>query len=154
MLAIGYQSFGQLHPLRPVIRRPPNFQQRVIKSAQVRRVEAVKENYISKRLSLTTEQSEKFWPIYHRYQDALATVRANRRVNETQPDGSEQVQNELFYETEIVNIRKFYTNEFLKIMPAEKVSEMLKAEKEFTNELIRQLRERNQAATQNGTPPS
>jgi len=150
LLVIGYQSFGQLHP---VIRRPPNFQQRVIKSTQVSRVEAVKEKYIAKRLNLTSDQSGRFWPIYRRYRDALAAVRAKKHANDSQPDGAEQISNELFYESELVNIRKFYTDEFLKVLPPEKVSEMFKAEKEFTNELIRQLRERRATAT-NSAPPS
>ncbi|HTI60609.1 hypothetical protein [Mucilaginibacter sp.] len=150
LLVIGYQSFGQL---RPVIRRPPNFQQRVIKQQQISRVEAVKEKYIARRLSLTTEQSARFWPIYRRYRDALTAVRAKKHANDLQPDGTEQINNELFYESELVNIRKFYTDEFLKVLPPEKVSEMFKAEKEFTNELIRQLRER-QAVGSNSAPPS
>ena len=96
LLVIGYQSFGQL---RPVIRRPPNFQQRVIKQQQISRVEAVKEKYIARRLSLTTEQSARFWPIYRRYRDALTAVRAKKHANDLQPDGTEQINNELCYES-------------------------------------------------------
>lgn len=140
LLVIGFKSFGQL---RPEIHRPPNYEQRVIKRQS--RVEQVRENYISRRLALTPEQSERFWPIYRRYQDALTAVRVKKRMNNsnTQTDGTEQIQMELYYESELVNIRKFYTNEFLKILPPEKVSELFKAEREFTDELIRQLRERS-----------
>lgn len=140
LLVIGFKSFGQI---RPEIHRPPSYDQRIIKRQN--RVEQVRENYISRRLSLTPDQSEKFWPIYRRYQDALTAVRVKKRMNNsnTQADGTEQIQMELYYESELVNIRKFYTNEFLKILPPEKVSELFKAEREFTDELIRQLRERS-----------
>ncbi|MGN6638687.1 MAG: hypothetical protein ACTHJ8_07225 [Mucilaginibacter sp.] len=140
LLVIGFKSFGQS---RPEIHRPPNYEQRVIKRQS--RVEQVRENYISRRLALTPEQSERFWPVYRRYQDALTAVRVKKRMNNsnTQADGTEQIQMELYYESELVNIRKFYTNEFLKILPPEKVSELFKAEREFTDELIRQLRERS-----------
>jgi hypothetical protein len=49
-------------------------------------------------------------------------------------------------------VRKYYTTEFLKILPPEKVSEMTKAEKEFHDELIKQLRERESAT--NPPPPT
>jgi hypothetical protein len=154
LLVIGYKGFGQLRPVRPVFRRPPNFEERVITRQQVRqnKVEQVRETYIGRRLALTSDESVKFWPIYRQYQDALTAVREKRRVNNSkeQPDGAAQVQNELYYEGELVNIRKFYTSEFLKILPPEKVSEMFKAEREFTDELIKQLRERSQA---NNSPP-
>lgn len=151
LLVIGFKSFGQLHPRRPEIHRPPNYEQRIINRQS--RVEQVRENYINRRLALGSDQAEKFWPIYRRYQDAITAVRAKKRVNNsnTQADGTEQVQMELYYESELVNIRKFYTNEFLKILPPEKVSELFKAEREFTDELIRQLRERSQTVN---NPPN
>lgn len=148
MLAFGYKGFGQL---RPVFRRPPNLQERVIRQQAVQRVERVKENYISRRLNLTAEQTERFWPIYREYQSEIAAIRIKKRQNNStaQPDGAQQIQNELNYEADIVNVRKKYTSEFLKFLPAEKVSELFKAEREFQDELIRQLRERNQAANTN-----
>lgn len=146
LLVIGYDGFGQL---RPVIRRPPNFQQRVIRGQAVQRVEIVKENYIGRRLNLTPEQAARFWPVYRRYQEAITAVRIKKRLNNTSAttDGAQQIRDELYYEEELVNIRKYYTDEFLKIVPPAKVSEMFKAEREFTDELIKQLRERRQAAT-------
>lgn len=141
VLVVCHNGFGQV---RPGVKRPPGFDQRVISPNQLSRVQAVKERYISRRLNLTPEQSEKFWPVYRRYQDALTAVRRLKRQNNsnTEADGSEQIRRELYYESEIVNIRKFYTDEFLKILPPDKVSELFKAEREFTDELIRQLRER------------
>jgi hypothetical protein len=153
LLVVGFSSFGQIRPLRPVSRQPPGVQQRIIRQTQINRVEAVKEKYIGQRLKLTSDESDKFWPIYRRYRDAIAAVRQKKRLNNSkdQPDGEQQIKNELYYEGELVNIRKFYTDEFLKVMPADKVSEMFKAEREFTDELIKQLNERKQAST---TPPN
>jgi hypothetical protein len=157
LLGFGYTSFGQLRPVHPVFRRPPNFEQRVIRRQN--KVEQVREVYISRRLKMTSDESEKFWPVYRRYQDALTAVREKQTKNSSkaQPDGADQVNNELFYEGEIVKIRQFYTNEFLKILPPDKVSELLKAEKEFRDELIKQLRERSKpvaTTTPQTTTPS
>ncbi|MGZ3813495.1 MAG: hypothetical protein ACXVJP_21310 [Mucilaginibacter sp.] len=145
LMGIGSKTLGQVP--RPIFRRPPNFQQRVIRQPNgVRKIEAVRENYMSKRLNLSAEQSVKFWPLYRRYQDALTEVRKLKRQNNsnTQANGTEQINKELFYEKELVNIRTYYTDEFLKILPPDKVSEIFKSEREFTDELIKQLRERSE----------
>lgn len=148
LLVIGSKSFAQVRP----VFRSPNFQQKIARRQN--RVEQVREAYLSRRLELTPEQSVRFWPIYRQYQDAITAITQKRRQNTSsaQPDGAAQIQNELYYEGELVNTRKFYTNEFLKILPAEKVSEMFKAEREFKDELIRQLRERSQPVSNN--PPN
>jgi hypothetical protein len=151
LLVIGFKSMGQV---RPVFRQPPALQNRVIRQQQaIRRVEQVKEKYISQRLNLTPEESTKFWPIYRRYQLEIAAVRIKKRLNNSsaQPDGAQQIQNELNFEGELVEIRKRYTSEFLQFLPAAKISELFKAEREFQDELIRQLRERQAANT---NPPS
>ncbi len=145
LLSFSYTSYGQIRPVRPMFRRPPNFEERVIRRQS--KVEQVREVYIRRRLKLTSDESEKFWPVYRRYQDALTAVREKQIKNGSKADGADQVANELFYEGEIVKVRQFYTTEFLKILPAEKVSELLKAEKEFRDELIKQLRERSKAVT-------
>lgn len=148
LLIIGCTAFGQVRP-RVIFRRPPNYEQRVIRQQNsISKIEAVRENYIGQRLNLTVDQSQRFWPTYRRYQDALKEVRRLKRLNNSkeQANGAEQIRKELYYESELVNIRKFYTDEFLKILPPDKVSEIFKSEREFTDELIKQLAERNPPA--------
>jgi hypothetical protein len=151
LLAIGYTSSAQV---RPIFRRPPNIEPRAIRRQN--RVEQVRENYLARRLSLTPAESERFWPVYRKYQDALTAIRDRIRINSSTqvPDGQQQIENNLTYQTELLNVRKYYTNEFLKILPPEKVSEMIKAEREFQDELIKQLRERSQPANPPTTPPT
>ena len=149
MVSFGAAAFGQrIRPYIPTYRHPPVIQpqdryQRV--PPPVRRIQVVRENFMSRQLNLTPEQAQKFWPLYRRYQDALTAVRKAKRLNNSnsQPDGTDQINKELYYETELVNIRKYYNEEFLKILPPEKVSEIYKSEREFTDELIKQLQERS-----------
>ncbi|MBS1528326.1 MAG: hypothetical protein JST19_21955 [Bacteroidetes bacterium] len=151
VLVLGLSGYGQLRP----ILRPPGFRERVIRQQQaVQRVEVVKERYISRRLDLTQDESVKFWPVYRRYQADIAAIMVRKRINNSasQPDGAEQVRTELELEGDLVNVRKKYTDEFLRFLPPEKVSELFKAEKDFRDELIRQLRERTHPATTN--PPN
>jgi hypothetical protein len=145
LMAISYTSFGQVNRPTPVFRRPPSYQQRVIKPTGFNKIDAVQETYMRRRLNLSSEESDKFWPLYRRYRDALKEVRRKKRLNNSnaQADGTDQIQKELFYESELVNIRKYYTDEFLKILPPDKVSQIFKSEREFTDELIKQLHERS-----------
>lgn len=146
MVSIGSDAFGQrIRPYIPNYRHPQVPQNRFDRPP-VRKIEVVRENFMSRQLNLTPEQSEKFWPLYRRYQDALAAIRKAKRINNSsaQPNGTDQINRELYYETELVNVRKYYNEEFLKILPPEKVSELYKSEREFTDELIKQLQERSE----------
>jgi len=66
-----------------------------------------------------------------------------RQNNLNSVDGQDQVNKELMYENEIVQIKIKFNNAFLKVLPPDKVSELYKAEREFNDELVRQLSERN-----------
>jgi len=149
ILAFGYKSFGQRRVV-PVERYGAPIRVPVQRTYQSRpnpgkRMELVKEGFISRQLRLTPEESRTFWPVYHQYVQELTSVRILKRLNnsKTSPDGTEQIDKELEYETDLVNIRKHYRDEFLKILPPEKVSELYKSEREFNDEVLKQLSERS-----------
>lgn len=140
ILCIG-NAFGQMGPYRmgprPYYYRPNN-------QGPERRIENVKVNYIRTRLNLPPDQAAKFFPLYQEYQQELFNVRKLKRQNNLNSvDGREQINKELMYENEIVQIKMKFNNAFLKVLPPDKVSELYKAEREFNDELVRQLSERN-----------
>ncbi|HEY8782424.1 MAG TPA: hypothetical protein VIM16_12450 [Mucilaginibacter sp.] len=157
ILAFGYKSFGQTRVRLPIERygtptRVPVQRVPVQRSYPVNRqpnsggkIEVVKENYIGLRLKLTRDEAKAFWPLYRQYVQEQTAVRIAERINNSKdsPDGTRQIDNELKYETELVNIRKHFRDEFLKILPPEKVSELYKSEREFKDEMLRQLSERS-----------
>lgn len=110
----------------------------------MRKLDAVRNDYINKRLNLTSEEADRFWPVYNQYQGELGNVLRQRRINNSSPqnNGIDQVDRDISYEQQILSIRKHYKDEFLKILPPEKVSLLYKSEREFKDELIKQLRER------------
>ena len=84
-------------------------------------VETYKMGFITQRLNLTTEEAQKFWPIYNVY---IAEVRqANIQYRH---DG-----NELQLEETRLNIKKKYSVEFLKAISPGKINDFFKAEKDF-----------------------
>ncbi|WP_214071579.1 hypothetical protein [Mucilaginibacter sp. dw_454] len=111
----------------------------------MRRIQVVKESFISQQLNLTRDQATRFWPLYRQYQNDLIEVRRLKRLNTTdsQANGAEQVKKDLDYDSQLVEIRKHYNEEFMKVLPPEKVGQLLKAEREFNDELVRKLHEQN-----------
>jgi hypothetical protein len=141
VLCVG-NAFGQMGryrigPSRPYYNRPNN-------QNPERRVENVKINYIRSRLNLPPDEAARFFPLYQEYQQELFNVRKLKRQNNLNAaDGTEQINKELMYENEIVQIKIKFNNAFLKVLAPDKVSELYKAEREFNDELVRQLSERN-----------
>jgi len=83
------------------------------------RLEALKIAYLTKKLDLSTEEAQRFWPIYNQYSGEIRQAR------------SRNGRSEIELEEDILNIRKKYNNEFTKALSPEKVNMFFRAEKEF-----------------------
>jgi hypothetical protein len=123
-----------------------------IKTTQVpnrfKRIQLVKASFITTKLGLTPPQYDKFWPLYLKYEADLFDAQRQRRLNNsaTQPNGVEQLNNEFAIDQKILDIKKHYNAEFMKILPIDKVSLIYKSEKEFNDEALKQLKERKSEA--------
>ncbi len=94
------------------------------------KIEVIHVAYMTKELSLTTEEAEKFWPVYRLYKEELVNV---RKVS---------TNDEVVLDENILNIRKKYKQEFKKVLGAnDRVNKVFLAEKSFRellrNELIK-----------------
>ena len=109
------------------------------------KLQAARDKFIGQQLALTNNESRKFWPLYRQYQEDLTAIKILKRQNNSSSsaNGMEQIDKELEYDNQMVVIRKHYRDEFLKILPPEKVSTLYKSEVEFTNELIKTFSERS-----------
>ncbi|MCL6524326.1 MAG: hypothetical protein K6T34_06655 [Thermoflavifilum sp.] len=119
--------------------------------AAVQRIESLKIAYISHRLNLTPAEAEKFWPIYNQYEQELNALRRTHRQQQlnaqhlaaaSDAEVNEALNDELAYEQQLVDIRKKYRQQFEQVLPPRKVALLFVAEREFTNQLINQLKER------------
>ena len=43
------------------------------------KIEAMKVGFITQKLDLSSEEAQKFWPVYNKYQDELKGIRESRR---------------------------------------------------------------------------
>ena len=97
------------------------------------RIEAYRIAYLTKKLNLTPEEAQKFWPLYNKYQNEL---RAARREY-MQKNGTE-----LELQEKQLEIRKRYNGEFGKALSTEKIDKLYKSEKEFMNILQKEYQDR------------
>ena len=150
-LLISHSGFSQrrvLVPAQPYRPAPVYTQQQrnVVRNAGGgKRTQAIKENFLAQRLNLTAKEARAFWPLYRRYTEEITAVRILKRQNNSNAsvDGSEQVKRDLDYDSQIVNIKKNYSDQFMKIISPEKVSMLYKAEREFNDEVVRILSEKS-----------
>ncbi|WP_430900980.1 MULTISPECIES: hypothetical protein [unclassified Paraflavitalea] len=103
------------------------------------RIEALKIAFITRKLNLSPEEAQKFWPVYNRYTDEMRQIRQDLKDNK----------DELAKEEKILNIRKKFNGEFGKALNTDKVNEFFKAEREFNNLLQKEMLERRQQRMEN-----
>ena len=96
---------------------------------------AYKIAYLTKKLNLSTEEAQKFWPIYNQYEAEVRKTRLDARANKDKVIDTDQ---------KLLDIRKRYDGEFSKAISKEKVNTFFRAEKEFGAVIQRELMERRQ----------
>jgi hypothetical protein len=99
------------------------------------RLQALKIAYITKKLNLSPEEAQKFWPIYNQYADEIRKAQIEIRKNKG---------TEIEIEERMLTIRKKFNGEFLKAISNEKVNGFFRAEKEFNGVVQREMMERRQ----------
>lgn len=104
------------------------------------RLAALKIGYLTKKLNLSTDEAQKFWPIFNKYEDEIRGVRIEQRDKKIA---------ELDAEEKILTIRKRYNNEFTKALSSDKVNTFFRVEKEFNVSIQKELLERRQQRLDN-----
>lgn len=106
------------------------------------KIESVKAAFITQKLDLTPEESQRFWPVYNTYQQDLKQLLTQKQKERQALKKSGKPVDELKFDTEVLEMRKRYRAEFSKILPKQKVALLYQAEREFRQELIQQLHNR------------
>src|SRR5215213_4276039 len=97
--------------------------------------------FLTKKLNLTPEEAQRFWPVFNRYEDEIRITRQQNKQS-----------TEVELEEKVVNIRKKYFDEFSKVLNREKADRVFKADKEFRDVVRKELMERRQLRQQGKRP--
>ncbi|MDP9042052.1 MAG: hypothetical protein M3N30_08720 [Bacteroidota bacterium] len=97
------------------------------------RLEALKIAYITKRLNLSPDEAQKFWPVYNQYADELQKARQ---------DAARTNKSEIELDESLLNIRKKYNSLFSQAISPQKIDIFFKSEKEFGNFVQKEMERR------------
>ena len=98
-------------------------------------LESLKIAFLSKQLDLTTEEAQKFWPVYNQY---VSDMKKNRQEH------IQQKGDELEWQQKALDIKKKYKPEFLKCISQDKFNRLLTADKDWRDKIRQQLEQRKQ----------
>ncbi len=101
-----------------------------------KQVEAAKIAFITKELSLTREEAERFFPLYNQYQKDMRILIHERKVK------TRKNRDELDYDSEVLALKLRYRDTFIPILNAQRTARFFEAEREFRERLIKELQER------------
>ena len=107
------------------------------------RLEALKIAYLTKRLDLSTEEAQRFWPVYNKYTDEIHAIRKEQRDKNL---------TELEAEDRILTVRKKYNGEFSRALSPQKADNFFRSEKEFGTFIQRELQQRRMNNQMNRRP--
>lgn len=103
-------------------------------------IRKLKIEYVTSQMSLTQTQLQKFLPLYNRYSDELLVHRRAIKALDKNANSSYTVQERQKLEEKMVDIKGRYKDDFLKIITAQQLAALYKAEGEFKNILLDHLK--------------
>jgi len=117
------------------------------KGKRQEKIKSLRIAFITDKLQLTTDESEKFWPLYNEYDSKRKALRKsfqkNKRTDELTDDEAEKQINAKFESQEkMIQLKRSYFEKFKKVLPAKKVAQLGKAEREFRAVVLKERRKR------------
>jgi hypothetical protein len=110
------------------------------------KVEAMRVAFISKKVELTTSESEKFWPVYNEYGDKVKALRRNLRQKYRQaPENPSSEIAEELYELDLrsrqaeADVHKQYSERIKSIIGTKKFVKLRMAEEQFRMQMLKAI---------------
>lgn len=115
------------------------------------KIKALKIAYISEELALSTQEAEKFWPIYNTFEDKQFELQHQKmkaymnRIESNMDKLTEKEAAQLLAqmentEDELFQLRKKYNQDLKTVLSAQKIVKLHKAEEQFRKNLLKQFR--------------
>jgi hypothetical protein len=136
MLLISGVAFGQ--------DEPPRFQEAMA------RMKAERVSFLTDKLQLTSNEAEKFWPIYNEYLTKREDLMWGKREKMPKDFDPSQLSEEevnkvlndvLDQEIKLAQLKKDYFIKIKSVIPAQKVLTLHHAEQEFMNHMLNKIRD-------------
>jgi Spy/CpxP family protein refolding chaperone len=114
------------------------------------KIKAAKIGLITQRLALTSEQAEKFWPIYNEFTQKRSDLRrtyrdAEKKINANNPDPKQEealVDLGLKIKQDELSLEKEYSGKLRNVITAQQLLNLHQAERDFRRIIINMLNNR------------
>jgi len=127
-------------------------------NSAIERLNAYKIAFFTRSLNLTTQEAEKFWPVYNEFQNKRTEIQQeraqlNRRINQSgmtmsDAERTEAADNLINLDIKEANLSLEYHKKFKEILSPAKVLRLYQAENQYRQQLLNELRD-NRPAVQN-----
>ena len=119
------------------------------------KIKALKVAYITEQLELTTDEAQKFWPIYNDYQEKqfdlrhekMRTILGKLDVGNieklSEKEASALLSQMQGVEETLFTLQKKYIKDLQSILSDKKIMKLKKAEGDFNRHLLKQMREKH-----------
>lgn len=117
------------------------------------KMDAMKIGFITEKLELSTEEAQRFWPVYNELDKKIEDIRkagmekmfALRKEGKTLDDLSEDdlqkmMVNRLNNDEKIAQLKKQYHENFVKVIGIRKTAALYQAEMDFSREMMKHAR--------------
>ena len=114
------------------------------------KLEAMRVGYLTTRMKLTSEEAQKFWPIYNEMRAELEKLDKPNNTGKapesmTEAELRDLINRSLSNEEAKLALRRKYADKFLQVIPAIKVVRMQQAERDFKKVLLERIQQNHGA---------
>ena len=123
----------------------------IAQNPAMEKLNAYKIAFFTRRLNLTPQEAEKFWPVYNEFQNKRVQIqteraRMNRDVNQNELNMTEKEMIEIAdklisLEVQEAMLAQDYHKRFREILTPQKVIRLYQAENQYRMQLLNELRE-------------
>lgn len=118
------------------------------------KIEAEKIAFITKKMDLTPQESQSFWPVYNQYRKELEATRQDKKDllhdakknydKMTDAEIEKAILESFQMEQHELDLKKKYYSEFKKVISSRKIVKLYRAERQWTLYLVQRLKELQQ----------
>lgn len=105
-------------------------------------LEAMKIAFLTRRLNISPDEAQRFWPVYYQYAAENRQAHAAYRVHK----------NELLLDEALLNIKKKYSPAFARALGPDRANEFFRADKDFGAIVQKEMQRRQQNQVQPRKP--
>lgn len=127
-----------------------DFEEEELQGPGAERLKAMKVAFITNKLSLTPDQSQKFWPLYNKYEAEQREIKVGKRNNKNINLMSDQeveqfIESRFEMEDQLLNLKRNYFTKFKQVISIRQIAMIEKAEREFKSVLLGEIQKRRRA---------